>query len=67
MREATKSLVSGGVFARETMPVGLGILAGTGEKGWIVNRYSVHSIDHASGIRHVYADLDLTFYIEADP
>ena len=44
MREATKSLVSGGVFARETMPVGLVILAGTGEKGWIVNRYSVYSI-----------------------
>jgi hypothetical protein len=39
MRETTKSFVSGGVFARETMPVGLGILAGAGEKGWIVNRY----------------------------
>ena len=34
------------------MPVGLGIQAGTGEKGWIVNRYSVYSIDHANGIRH---------------
>ena len=34
------------------MPVGLGIPAGTGEKGWIVIRYSVHSRDHASGIRH---------------
>ncbi len=39
MRELNKSLVSGGVFARETMPVGHGIHAGAGEKGWIVNRY----------------------------
>ena len=40
------------MYTVQTMPVGLGILAGTGEKGWIVNRYGVHSIDHASGIRH---------------
>jgi len=46
MREANKSLVTGGVFARETMPVGLGILAGAGEKGWIVSRYTLYCDYH---------------------
>lgn len=30
--------VAGGVFSRNTLPIGQGIMAGKGEKGWIVER-----------------------------
>ena len=31
--------VQGGVFNKPLLPVGVGIMAGEGEKGWIVARY----------------------------
>ena len=36
------SQVTGGVFSKEQLPVGVGVLEGHGESGWIVNQDRPH-------------------------